>query len=60
MRALISSDSKINIIHPIYTTKLGFCFKKIVISIQKIDKSYFNIFEIVIANFLVKNRIKKV
>lgn len=46
--------------HFIYVTKLSFCTRKIDISTQKINKSYLNIFEIIIADCLVNNKLKRV
>ena len=40
--------------------KLGFCIKKIDISMQKIDRSYLDIFRIVIIDYLNKNKLGKV
>ena len=58
--ALIDSGSKVNAIHPFYTTKLGFHARKTNIGIQKIDGSYLDIFRIVIADCLVKNKLEKI
>ena len=46
--------------HLIYAMKLDFCTKKINISMQKIDESYLNIFEIIIVYCLVKDTLRKV
>ena len=43
-----------------YAMKLGFYTKKIDVNIQKIDRSYLNIFGIVIVDYQVKNKLEKV
>lgn len=58
-KALINSNTKINIIHSTNAIKLGFCISKIDVGIQKIDRFYLDIFKILIANFLVQNKLKK-
>ena len=40
--------------------KLGFCARKFYMSIQKIDGSHLEIFEIVIANYSIKDKLKRV
>lgn len=60
MGTLIDLRSKVNVIYSVYTTKLGIYAREIDISIQKIDKSYLNTFEIVIPDCLVKNKLRKV
>ena len=40
--------------------KLGLYFKKIDISIYKINKFYLNIFKVAIKDYLVKNKLKKI
>ena len=60
VRVLIDSGSEVNIMHPIYTTKLGLCTRKIDVGIQKIDGSYLDTFEIVVADCLVKNKLERV
>ena len=57
MRALINLSSEVNIVHSTYVTKLGLHAKKIDVGEQKIDGSYLNTFKIVIANYLVKNKL---
>ena len=46
--------------YPAYSTKLGLRAKKIDIGVQKIDKSYLDIFGIVIADYSVKNKLERV
>ena len=58
--ALIDLVSKINIIYFVYITKLGFCARKVNISAQKINKSYLNIFRMVIVDYLIKHKLKKI
>ena len=58
VRALIDLSSKINIIHLTYTTKLGLCARKVNISAHKIDESHLDIFEMVIADCLIKDKLK--
>ena len=49
--------SEVNAMHPAYATKLGFRARKIDIDAQKIDGSYLDIFEMVIANCSVKDKL---
>ena len=56
---MIDLSSKINIIYFANTIKLGFYARKINIDIEKIDKSYLDIFEIVIIDCFVKNKQKR-
>ena len=60
IRAPIDLSSKVNIIHPTYTTKLGFCARKIDISAQKINRSHLDIFRMVIVNYSVKYKLGKI
>ena len=60
VRALIDFGSKVNAIYPAYTTKLGLRTKKINVGTQKIDGSHLDIFGIVIADCLVKNKLGRV
>ena len=57
---LISLDNKVNIIYLIYTTKLDFYTRKIYVSMQQINKFYLYLFEIVIVDCLIKNKLEKV
>ena len=59
-RALIDLGSKVNAIHPAYTTKLGLHARKIDVGIQNIDGSHLNTFRIVIIDCSVKNKLKRV
>lgn len=45
-------DSEINTMTPAYALKLGFQIRKIKVGAQKIDKSFLEMFGIVIASFL--------
>ena len=56
VRALIDSGSKVNTMHPAYAMKLGPHTRKIDVGAQKIDRSYPNTFEMVIADYSVKNK----
>ena len=58
--AKINLINKINTIYSDYTIKLSFYTKKIKIDMQKIDKSYSNIFKIVITNCLIKNKLESI
>ena len=60
VKALINSGNEISIIYLIYATKWGLQNRKIDISIHKIDGSYLNIIEIVIVDYLVKNKVEKI
>lgn len=57
---MINSSNKVHIIYLAYTIKLSFYYKKIGISLQKINKFYLNIFEMLIANLLVMYILKKI
>ena len=46
--------------HPAYATKLSLRIRKIDVSAQKIDGSHLNIFEMVIADCSVKDKLGKV
>ena len=52
--------SEVNAIYPVYATKLGFHTRKIDIGAQKIDRSHLDTFEMVIADFSVKNKLGRV
>ena len=60
MRAPIDLGSEVNAMHPAYATKLGLHTRKIDVSAQKIDGSHLNIFEIVIADCSVKDKLGRV
>ena len=60
VRAMIDSSNKVNEMHSVYITKLGFRARKIDFGIQKIDGCYLDTFEIVIADCLVKDKLEKV
>ena len=60
VRAQIDSGNDINAMHPAYATKLVLCTRKINIDLQKIDGSYLDTFGIVIADCLVKNKLRRV
>ena len=46
--------------YPAYATKLSFCTRKIDISAQKIERSYLIIFEIVIADCSVMDKLRNI
>ena len=60
IRALIDLGSEVNIMHPTYATKLGLRARKIDVGAQKIDGSHLHTFGIVIADYLVKDKLGKV
>lgn len=60
MKALIDSGSKVNVMHPTYITKLGFCARKINVGIQKIDGSHLDTFKLVIVDCSAKNKLERV
>ena len=53
-------NSKDDAIHPIYAIKLGLYTENIDIDVQKIDKSYLEIFKMIIANSSVKNKFENI
>ena len=59
MRALIDSGSEVNATHLAYITKLGLCTRKIDIGAHKIDGSYLDTFRMVIADYSVKNKLRR-
>ena len=59
VRALLDSDSKINVMNPAFTQKLGFHIQKTNVGAQKIDSSTLKNLEIIIAKFLVKNKVDR-
>lgn len=59
MGVLIDLDNNINIMHPVYNTKLDLYIKKINVSMLKIGGSYIDTFKIVIANRLLKKKLEK-
>ena len=60
VRALIDSGSKVNVMHPTYTMKLGFHARKFDVGAQKIDRSYLNTFRMVIVDFSVMDKLGRV
>ena len=60
VKARINLDSEVNAMHPTYTTKLGPRARKIDVGTQKIDRSHLDTFEMVIADYSVKNKLKRV
>ena len=56
IRALLDSGSEINAMSPAYAKKLGLKTRKTNIGAQKIDVSTFETFEMVIADFQVKDK----
>lgn len=59
VQVLINSGSKVNIITPAYTKKLGHQTQKTDINDQKIDRSRLATYKIVIAKFQVSNKLSK-
>lgn len=59
IQALINSGNKINAITKFYTAKLSFKVQLTNISAQKINYYIFKMFEIIIASFEVKDKLKK-
>ena len=55
--ALLNSKSKVNAIYPNFTKELGFPIRLIDIRVQKIDGTILDIYGIVIATFLMINKI---
>ena len=60
VRALIDLSSEVNAMHPTYATKLGLRTRIIDVGVQKIDRSHLDTFEMVIANFSVKDKLGRV
>ena len=60
VRVLIDSSSEVNAIHPTYATKLGLRARKIDIGTQKINRSYLETFEMVIADCSVNDNLGRV
>ena len=60
MRSLIDLGSKINAMHPAYATKLSLRARKIDVGAEKIDRSYLDTFEMVIADCSGKNKLGRV
>ena len=56
----MDSRSEVNAMHSACTTKLSFCARKIDVCVQKIDRFHLDIFRIVIADCLVKNKLRRV
>ena len=60
MKILIDSSSKVKVMHPVYVTKLGFYTRKMDFPLQKIDRSCLDTFGIVIVDYSVKDKLKKI
>ena len=60
IHALLDSDSKVNAINPAYAKKLGLCIRQTNVRAQIIDRSHLNTFWIVIAGFLLQDKLGKV
>lgn len=56
---MIDLNSKVNIILPVYAKKLGLQIRKPNVDIYKIDRSALETFEIEIAKFQVKNKLRR-
>lgn len=59
MKALIDLGSEVNIIHSVYATNLALCTRKTDVEISKIDASRLHTFGILVAGFLVKDKMRK-
>ena len=59
VRALVDLDCEVNVITLAYSAKLNLKVQKTNIGAQKIDDSTFNTFEIVLANFQVKDKLNR-
>lgn len=59
VRAQLDSNSKVNIITPAYTVRIGFKDRPTNNRAQKIDGSIFQTFGIALASFQVKDKFKK-
>ncbi len=60
LKALIDLDSKDNAMHSVYTTKLGLRVRKTNFGVQKIDWYCSKTFSMVIANFLVNDKLDEI
>lgn len=59
IQALINFSSKINIMILVYASKLDHKICQTNIKVQKIDSSTFKMFDMVLASFLIKNKLGK-
>ena len=53
---MLNSGSKVNVMNPTFAWKLGLYIQKSNVGAQKIDGSALEIFEIVIADFQIKDK----
>ena len=60
VEALIDSGSEVNAMHPAYAAKLGLRVREADVGAQKIDGSHLDTFGMVIAGFLVEDKLGKV
>lgn len=60
IQALINFSSKINAITLAYVAELGFTTQKTSIGVQKIDNLLLEIYDIVLARFLIQDNLKKI
>lgn len=60
IKALINLDSKVNTMTPTYTLKLSVKVRFTDVRAQKIDGSMLKMFEMVLVNFQVKNKLERV
>lgn len=60
IQAVFDSDSKVNVMAPVYIARLGLKVWPTNLGAQKIDSSTFKIFEIVLASFQVNDKFDKV
>ena len=60
MQALIDSKSEVNVIHLSFAKQLGLPIRSTAIGAQKIDSTTLNIYEIIVAAFLIMNKANRV
>lgn len=60
IQALLNLGSKVNVINPAYTKKIGLHVRQTDMGAQKIDGSYLNTFKMVIASLSLQNMLKKI
>ena len=59
VKALIDSGSEVNVMTPVYTSKLGLNIHHTDVGAQKIDDSILETFGMVLASFQMKNKLKR-
>ena len=58
--ALFDLSSKVNVVHPAFAKELGFFIRLTDVGVQKINGTILNVYRIVVASFLVKNKANQV